>query len=473
MELEIEQRTVLIAGDEELDALDQLAAVDPSRPGARGGAERAAVDHHRRGQDLVAAGEAPVEGQALAQPAPQPEPGPAGEARVQRREGNARKQPGDAPLHAPEGQHPDQPDHAPPQGKIRLAPAAMHPNPLAVHGLQLRLDREDEHLHIGQGIPAVTAAGPGNRTDGRRRQISGAQEAGVRHRPHMVRRGQRTDLYVGTDIMKRVIPRTDSYVKPFVKRQKNDVADAEAICEAAQRPGMRFVPVKEEAQQANAVVFRVRDLLVRQRTQCINALRGHLAEYGHVVPQGPAHVDSLVALVDDPKSSVPESARGILQVLIRTLNALEEQLKELDGEIARRAKADPVARRLMTIPGIGPIAATAITALVPAPEGFRAGRDFAAWLGLTPLQKSTGGKHKLGAISKRGERTIRRLLILGASAVVRWAGRRGAAAGSWLARMLARKPRMLVTTALANKTARIVWALLVKGGTYGVPAVAA
>jgi transposase len=214
----------------------------------------------------------------------------------------------------------------------------------------------------------------------------------------------------------RLIP--PAYVKPFVKRQKNDVADAEAICEAAQRPGMRFVPVKDEAQQANTVVFRARDLLVRQRTQCINALRGHLAEYGHVVPQGPAHVDSLVALVEDPKSSVPESARGILQVLIRTLNALEEQIKELDGEIARRAKADPVARRLMTIPGIGPIAATAITALVPAPEGFRAGRDFAAWLGLTPLQKSTGGKHKLGAISKMGERTIRRLLILGASAVV-------------------------------------------------------
>ncbi|HEX9935580.1 MAG TPA: transposase, partial [Longimicrobium sp.] len=139
----------------------------------------------------------------------------------------------------------------------------------------------------------------------------------------------------------------------------------------------------------------------------------------------------------------------------------------------RRAKADPVARRLMTVPGIGPIAATAITALVPAPEGFRAGRDFAAWLGLTPLQKSTGGKRKLGAISKMGERTIRRLLILGASAVVRWASQRGAPAGSWLARMLARKPRMLVTTALANKTARVVWALLVKGGTYRAPAMAA
>src|SRR4029453_2542015 len=230
---------------------------------------------------------------------------------------------------------------------------------------------------------------------------------------------------------------------------------------------------KDEAQQANTVVFRARDLLVRQRTQCINALRGHLAEYGYVVPQGPAHVDSLVALVEDPESSVPESARGILQVLIRMLDALKEQLKELDGEIARRAKTDPVARRLMTIPGIGPIAATAITPLVPAPEGFRAGRDFAAWLGLTPLQKSTGGKHKLGAISKRGERTIRRLLILGASAVVRWAGRRGTPAGSWLARMLARKPKMLVTVGPANKTARLLWGLLVQGGVYRARAPAA
>jgi transposase len=236
---------------------------------------------------------------------------------------------------------------------------------------------------------------------------------------------------------------------------------------------MRFVPVKDEAQQASSVVFRARDLLVRQRTQCINALRGHLAEYGHVVPQGTAHVDSLIALVEDPTSSVPESARVILQVLIRTLASLGTQLEQLDAEIAQRANADPVARRLMTIPGVGPIAATAITALVPAPEGFRTGRGFAAWLGLTPLQKSTGGKQRLGAISKMGERSIRRLLILGASAVVRWASQRGAAEGSWLARMLSRKPRMLVTVALANKTARIVWALLVKGGPYKTPAVAA
>src|SRR5215208_2030223 len=237
----------------------------------------------------------------------------------------------------------------------------------------------------------------------------------------------------------RLIP--PAYVKPFVKRQKNDMADAEAICEAAQRPSMRFVPVKTEEQQANGVVFRARDLLVRQRTQCINALRGHLSEYGYVFPQGITHAEAVIAHVEDPASSVPESARAVLNVLIGTFQALEAQIQALDAEIIQRAKADPVARRLMTIPGIGPIAATAIMALVPAPEGFRAGRDFAAWLGLTPLQKSTGGKQRLGAISKMGERTIRRLLILGASAVVRWAGQRGTPAGSWLARMLARKPK--------------------------------
>jgi len=269
----------------------------------------------------------------------------------------------------------------------------------------------------------------------------------------------------------RLIP--PAYVKPFVKRQKNDAADAEAICEAAQRPSMRFVPVKTEEQQANAMVFRARDLLVRQRTQCVNALRGHLLEFGYVFPQGISHVATLVGLVEDPQSSVPESARIILQLLVDTFTALDGQIAALDSEINRRSKADPTARRLMTIPGVGPIVSTAITALVPAAEGFRAGRDFAAWLGLTPVQRSTGGKQKLGAVSKRGERTIRRLLIIGASAVVRQASRRGAPEGSWLARMLARKPKMLVTVALANKTARIVWALLVKGGVYRAPVAAA
>ena len=264
-----------------------------------------------------------------------------------------------------------------------------------------------------------------------------------------------------------------SYVKPFVKRQKNDAADAEAICEAVQRPSMRFVPVKTEEQQANGIVFRARDLLVRQRTQCVTALRGHLFEYGYIFPQGITHVATLVALVEDPQSSLPGSVRIILKLLVDTFTALEAQIAELDAEISQRSKADPTARRLMTIPGVGPIGATAITALVPAAEGFRAGRHFAAWLGLTPLQKSTGGKQRLGAVSKRGERTIRRLLIIGASAVVQQASRRGAPKGSWLAQMLARKPKMLVTVALANKMARIVWALLVKGDIYRAPVAAA
>ncbi len=269
----------------------------------------------------------------------------------------------------------------------------------------------------------------------------------------------------------RLIP--PGYVKPFVKRQKNDAADAEAICEAAQRPSMRFVPVKTEEQQANAILFRARDLLVRQRTQCINALRGHLLEYGYIFPQGSTHVATLIAHVEDPGSDLPESARVVLKLLIDTFTALEAQISQLDGEINRRSKADPTARRLMTIPGVGPIVSTAITALVPAAQNFPSGRAFAAWLGLTPMEKSTGGKRKLGAVSKRGERTIRRLLIIGASAVVQQASRRGASKGSWLAQMLARKPKMLVTVALANKMARIVWALLVKGGAYTAPVVAA
>src|SRR6476620_10490504 len=204
-------------------------------------------------------------------------------------------------------------------------------------------------------------------------------------------------------------------------------------------------------------------------------------EYGYVFPKGITHVETLIALVEDLQSSLPDSVRVILKLLIDTFTALEAQIAVLDAEINQRSKSDPTARRLMTIPGVGPIASTAITALVPAAEGFPAGRHFAAWLGLTPLQKSTGGKQKLGAVSKRGERTIRRLLIIGASAVVQQANRRGAPKGapkgspkgSWLAQMLARKPKMLVTVALANKMARIIWALLVKGGTYRTPAVAA
>ena len=259
------------------------------------------------------------------------------------------------------------------------------------------------------------------------------------------------------------------YVKPFVKRQKNDAADAEAICEAAQRPTMRFVAVKSAEAQAGVLVFRTRDLLVRQRTQIINALRGHLTEYGLVVAQGPGHVAELIECIKDPRCDLPQEARPILCVLTASLKDLNEKITLLDREIIRRAREDQVARRLMTIPGIGPITATAIAALAPPVETFKRGRDFAAWVGLTPLQRSTGGKQRRGATSKMGERTIRRLLIIGASAVVRQAVRRGAPQGSWLARKLARKPRMLISVALANKMARIAWALLAKGDVYKAP----
>jgi transposase len=268
----------------------------------------------------------------------------------------------------------------------------------------------------------------------------------------------------------RLIP--PAYVKPFVKRQKNDAADAEAICEAAQRPSMRFVAIKSEESQASAMVFRGRDLLVGQRTQIINALRGHMAEHGWIAPKGPSHIARLADLLAD-EDAVPAAARPVLAVMLEMLAELDRRIAMLDREITKRAREDETARRLMTIPGIGPITATALAALAPPPESFAKARDFAAWLGLAPRQHSSGGKQRLGAISRMGERSLRRLLIIGASAVVLHASKRGAPAGSWLAQMLARKPRMLVTVALANKTARIVWALLKRNEVYRAPALAA
>ena len=271
---------------------------------------------------------------------------------------------------------------------------------------------------------------------------------------------------LGHDV--RLIP--PAYVKPFVKRQKNDAADAEAICEAAQRPSMRFVPVKSEATQGAAMVFRVRELLIRQRTQAINALRGHLAEFGAGVPQGAANAGRLVALVEDQSSGLPDDARGTLDVLVGTLAQLDAQIGKLDAEIARRAKENDVARRLMRVPGIGPLIATAIAVLAPPPETFRRGRDFAAWLGLVPRQHSTGGKQRLGATTKMGARSLRRLLIIGAnSVVIKRHVHKEAQPGTWLGGLLSRKPPMLVRVALANKMARIVWALMARGGVYRSP----
>lgn len=270
----------------------------------------------------------------------------------------------------------------------------------------------------------------------------------------------------------RLIP--PAYVKPFVKRQKNDAADAEAICEAAQRPSMRFVPVKSEETQGATAVFRVRELLIRQRTQTINALRGHLTEFAQVVPKGSANVARLVKLVLDPDSGLPAQALATLKVLVDAMAGLDVQIARLDAEIRLRAKENEVARRLMTIPGIGPLIATAISVLAPPPEMFRRGRDFAAWLGLVPRQHSTGGKQRLGATTKMGERSLRRLLILGAnSVIIKRHVHPAARPGTWLAGMLSRKPSMLVRVALANKMARIVWALMVKGEEYRAPAVAA
>lgn len=228
----------------------------------------------------------------------------------------------------------------------------------------------------------------------------------------------------------RLIP--PAYVKPFVKRQKNDMADAEAICEAAQRPTMRFVQGKSAEAQASAVVFRTRDLLVRQRTQLINALRGHLTKFGYIVRQGVGHVSKLAEIVRDPASDIPPQARPILMVIAQGLEALQAQIAVLDREIASRAKADPVAKRLMTIPGVGPVIATALVALAPAASTFRRGRDFAAWLGLVPRQHSSGGKERLGRTTKMGERSLRRLLIIGASAVTKAAARDPDKASAWL-----------------------------------------
>ena len=269
----------------------------------------------------------------------------------------------------------------------------------------------------------------------------------------------------------RLIP--PAYVKPFVKRQKNDAADAEAICEAAVRPSMRFVPVKSEDVQGAAMVFRVRELLIRQRTQAINALRGHLTEFGEVVPKGAANAGRLIAITEDPASGLPEEARATLLVLIETKTRLDDQIAKLNAEISRRAKENEVARRLMTIPGIGPLIATALVALAPPPETFRRGRDFAAWLGLVPRQHSTGGKQRLGATTKMGERSLRRLLIIGAnSVIIKRHVHPMAGSGTWLGGMLLRKPPMLVRVALANKMARIVWALMVKNEVYRAPVAA-
>jgi transposase len=263
----------------------------------------------------------------------------------------------------------------------------------------------------------------------------------------------------------RLIP--PQYVKPYVKRSKTDRADAEAICEAAGRPSMRFVPVKTAERQGELMVLRTRELLVRQRTQAVNALRGHATEFGLVVPLGVSRVEELLAkLAADP--GVPVIAREMLAVFGRQIEQIDTYIADIDVRLLAMHKANDVSQRLARVPGIGPITAISLALNVEAAQ-FESGRHLAAWLGLTPRAHSSGGKQRLGGISRAGNERLRQLLVVGATAVIRHASKPGARlATPWLTQLLARKPRKLAAVALANKTARIVWAMMARGETYRV-----
>jgi transposase len=256
-----------------------------------------------------------------------------------------------------------------------------------------------------------------------------------------------------------------AYVKPYVKRNKNDGRDAEAICEALSRPTMRFVPVKSVEQQAALAVHTTRALLVRQRTMLSNALRGMLSELGIVAAQGVKGLRELMLGLTQPSDEVPELMRGALLVLARQWEALDAAERALERQIKQAAAADRDARRLMEVPSVGPIIASAVLAKVADARVFRTGRDFAAWIGLTGRDRGTGGKSRPGPISKQGDRMLRTLLINGASAHLRQARRRGVK-DPWLRALLARRPYKVAMVALAAKTARIIWAMLATGQHY-------
>jgi transposase len=265
-------------------------------------------------------------------------------------------------------------------------------------------------------------------------------------------------LSLGHDV--RLMP--PAYVKPYVKRSKTDAADAAAICEAVTRPTMRFVPVKSREQQAILSLHRTRALLVKQRTQLVNMMRGQLAEFGINIPQGLERALMLARQIVEGKEvpDLPGHAVKMLAILSRQTLAADEQIREINRDLLVLQKSDEMARRLATIPGVGPIGATTD------PGQFRSGRQFAAWLGLTPLQNSSGGKERLGRISKMGDKYLRRLLVIGATALVRQFRNRPDKATPHFASLLARKPVRVATVAMANKMARIVWALMTRGETY-------
>ena len=256
-----------------------------------------------------------------------------------------------------------------------------------------------------------------------------------------------------------------AYVKPYVKRGKTDAADAEAIAEAVTRPTMRFVAVKTVDQQGVLMLHRVRELLVRQRTMLTNAFRGHLAELGIIGVQGQSGLKDLIVQFHAQQSGLPELARAALRRLINQIGEVGDEIGKSEKEIVAWCRTDAASRRLLTIPGVGPITASMISASVPDPALFSSGRQFAAWLGLTPKPHSSGGKERLGGISKQGDGTIRRLLVVGATALIRTA-RRDTPSRNWAKQLLEHKPARVVSVALANKTARIAWAVLARGEVY-------
>lgn len=258
-------------------------------------------------------------------------------------------------------------------------------------------------------------------------------------------------------------------MKPYVKRGKTDAADAEAICEAVTRPTMRFSAVKSPDQQAVLMLHKTRDLLVRQRTALINALRAYLAEYGIIAAKGTGGVTALMKVLHDAQDRLPVYARPALHTIAAQLRALAGEIDRLETQIVGWHKTDDASRRLATVPGIGPITASAIAAAVPDPGMFRSGRQFAAWLGLTPRPYSSGGKERLGGISKQGDSYLRRLLVVGATAIMRRA-RKDAGQQPWAGQLAARKPANIATMALANKTARIAWAVMARKEVYAAVA---
>jgi len=263
------------------------------------------------------------------------------------------------------------------------------------------------------------------------------------------------------------------YVKPYVKRQKNDAADAEAICEAVTRPTMRFVEIKTCEQQGTLVLHRVRLMLMRQRVQLSNAIRGHMAEYGLVAPVGRNGLQRLIAILGNPDDErVPAVARASLAPLVCQFGLVNGQVLENDRRVRASARSTELGRRLMEVPGVGPVLASAMVATVPDPTVFKSGRNLAAWIGLVPRQNSSGGKEKLGGITKQGDRYLRQLLVAGALAVIRSAQRHGTKR-PWLVHLLARRTSKIAAVALANKMARMLWAMMVTGERYRDPVVAA